>query len=78
MVRHPDWVTQFLSEEDLESIMLCVSELVYTDRTGTNPGPRAVTAGGRICHPSAHRAVRALAHLVRYAEWRRRRDLSFS
>ena len=53
--------------------VLCASELVYTDRAGTNPAPRAVAAGGRITYPSAHRAVRALAHLVRYAEWRRRR-----
>jgi acyl-CoA synthetase (NDP forming) len=53
--------------------VLCASELVYTDRAGSNPAPRAVAAGGRITYPSAHRAVRALAHLVRYAEWRRRR-----
>ena len=53
--------------------VLCASELVYTDRAGTNPAPRAVAAGGRITYPSAHRAVRALAHLVRYVEWRRRR-----
>jgi acyl-CoA synthetase (NDP forming) len=53
--------------------VLCASELVYTDRAGTNPAPRAVAAGGRITYPSAHRAVRALAYLVRYAEWRRRR-----
>ncbi len=53
--------------------VLCASELVYTDRAGSNPAPRAVAAGGRITYPSAHRAVRALAHLVRYGEWRRRR-----
>jgi acyl-CoA synthetase (NDP forming) len=50
--------------------VLCASELAYTDPT--NPGPRAVAEGGRITYASAHRAVRALAHLVRYAEWRRR------
>ena len=54
--------------------VLCASELAYTDREGSNPGPRAVAAGGRILYPSAHRAVRALAHLARYAEWRRRRE----
>ena len=53
--------------------VLCASELVYTDRAGLNPAPRAVAAGGRITYPSAHRAVRALWHLVRYAEWRRAR-----
>jgi acyl-CoA synthetase (NDP forming) len=53
--------------------VLCASELVYTDRARTNPAPLAVAAGGRITYPSAHRAVRALAHLVRYGEWRRRR-----
>jgi len=38
--------------------------------------PRAAhgRGGGRLLYPSAHRAVRALAHLVRYAEWRRRRS----
>ncbi len=54
--------------------VLCASELVHTDREGHNPGPRTVAAGGRITYPSAHRAVRALSHLVRYAEWRRRRE----
>ena len=54
--------------------VLCASELVYTDRAGLNPAPRAVAAGGRITYPSAHRAVRALSHLVRYAEWRRARS----
>lgn len=55
--------------------VLCASELVVTDRAGRNPAPRAVAAGGRILYPSAHRAVRALAHLVGYAGWRRRRGL---
>jgi acyl-CoA synthetase (NDP forming) len=53
--------------------VLCASELAHTDRAGSNPAPRAVATGGRITYPSAHRAVRALAHLVRYREWRRRR-----
>jgi acetyl-CoA synthetase (ADP-forming) len=54
--------------------VLCASELVYTDRAGLNPAPRTVAEGGRITYPSAHRAVRALSHLVRYAEWRRARS----
>jgi acetyltransferase len=52
--------------------VLCASELVYTDRS--NPAPRTVASGGRLTYPSAHRAVQALAHLVRYAAWRRRRE----
>jgi acetyltransferase len=28
-----------------------------------NPGVQAVRAGGRLCYPSPHRAVAALAHL---------------
>ncbi|MEA2625744.1 MAG: acetate---CoA ligase (ADP-forming) subunit alpha [Candidatus Binatota bacterium] len=55
--------------------VLCASELVYTDRTGTNPGPQTIGKIGRITYPSAHRAVRALTHLVRYAAWRRAREL---
>ncbi len=54
--------------------VLCASELVHTDREGSNPAPRTVAAGGRITYPSAHCAVRALSHLARYAEWRRRRE----
>jgi len=56
--------------------VLCASELVHTDRDGLNPAPRSVAAGGRITYPSAHRAVRALSHLVRYAQWRQRREAS--
>jgi len=51
--------------------VLVATELVYTDRDYGNAGPLAVRAGGRICHPSAHRAVQALAALVEYAEYRR-------
>lgn len=56
--------------------VLCASELVYTDRAGLNPALRTVAAGGRIVYPSAHRAVRALRHLVGYAQWRSRRAAS--
>jgi acetyltransferase len=51
--------------------VLVATELVYCDRAYGNPGPLAVREGGRVCHPSAHRAVAALAAMVAYAEWRR-------
>ena len=53
--------------------ILCATEIAVTDRSGTNPAPRTIAEGGRITYPSAHRAVRALADLAHYAEWRRRR-----
>ena len=56
--------------------ILCASEIAVTDRAGTNPAPRAIAEGGRITYSSAHRAVRALAAMVAYAEWRGRRGLS--
>jgi len=37
-----------------------------------NPGPAAVRAAGRLCYPSAHRAVRALRALVDWSEFRAR------
>ena len=40
-----------------------------------NPGPRAVRKSGRLCYSSSNRAVAALAHLRRYAQWRERRGL---
>jgi acetyltransferase len=40
-----------------------------------NAGPRAVRASGRVCYPSANRAVTALAHLWRYARHRARHGL---
>ena len=46
--------------------VLVATELACTDRS--NAGPLAVQEGGRICYPSAHRAIQALAALVRYAE----------
>lgn len=36
-----------------------------------NPGPATVRATGRVCYPSADRAVTALGHL-----WRRSRHLA--
>ena len=38
-----------------------------------NPGPASVRATGRLCYPSAERAVVALGHLVRRARHRRAR-----
>ena len=40
-----------------------------------NPGPVAVRASGKLCYASSNRAVTALDHLWRYAQWRRRRGL---
>ncbi len=54
--------------------VLCASEIAVTDRSGDNSAMRAVAAGGRLTYPSAHRAVRALEHMVRYVEWRDRRS----
>jgi acetyltransferase len=51
--------------------VLVATELVYADRAYGNAGPLAVREGGRVCYPSAHRAVAALAALVAYAERRR-------
>ena len=50
--------------------VLTASELAATDRAYGNAGPQGVKAEGRLCYPSAHRAVSALAALVRYAEYR--------
>jgi acetyltransferase len=44
--------------------VLTATELVHTDREYGNAGPVAVREGGRVCYPSAHRAVGALAALV--------------
>jgi acetyltransferase len=38
-----------------------------------NAGPVAVRASGRLCYASGNRAVAALGHLYRYAEFRRTR-----
>jgi acetyltransferase len=52
--------------------VLTASELAVTDRAYGNAGTRGVREEGRLCYPSAHRAVRALRALVDYAEFRRR------
>ena len=53
--------------------ILTASELAVADPA--NAGPAAVRASGRLCYASGNRAVTALAHLYRYAEFRRRRGL---
>jgi acetyltransferase len=51
--------------------VLVATELAYADRAYGNPGPIAVRESGRVCYPSAHRAVAALRALVDWAEFRR-------
>lgn len=51
--------------------VLTATELAVADPT--NAGPATVRATGRVCYPSADRAVAALGHLVRRAEHLRRR-----
>jgi acyl-CoA synthetase (NDP forming) len=53
--------------------VLTATELAVADPA--NPGPATVRETGRLCYPSANRAVTALDHLYRYARWRNRRDL---
>jgi len=52
--------------------VLSATELVHCDRGYGNAGPLAVREGGRVCYPSAHRAVAALRALVAWGEQRRR------
>ena len=49
--------------------ILTTTELVHTDREYGNVGPLAVREAGRVCYPSAHRAVAALRVLIDYAEF---------
>ena len=53
--------------------ILVATELAVADPA--NSGPATVRATGRLCYPSGHRAVTALGHLYRAAEYRRRRGL---
>lgn len=51
--------------------ILTATELAVADPT--NAGPAAVRASGRLCYPSANRAVTALTHMYRDARFRQRR-----
>src|SRR4029453_15731627 len=53
--------------------VLVATELAVT--SPDNPGPPGVRATGRLCSPSANRAVVALDHLWRRARWLQRRNL---
>lgn len=53
--------------------VLVATELVYADRAYGNAGPVAVREGGRLCYPSAHRAVSALRAMVEHVDVRRSR-----
>ncbi|MCU1387255.1 MAG: putative acyl-CoA synthetase [Ilumatobacteraceae bacterium] len=53
--------------------ILTATELAVADPD--NAGPAAVRASGRLCYASGNRAVTALGHLYRYAEFRRTREL---
>jgi acetyltransferase len=51
--------------------VLSATEQAYTDRFYGNAGAVGVREEGRLCYPSAHRAVAALAALVAYATFHR-------
>ncbi len=54
--------------------ILMATELAVADPD--NAGPAAVRATGRLCYPSADRAVAALDHAWAHARWRRARGLA--
>lgn len=56
--------------------ILTVTELVYTDREYGNAGTLAIREAGRVCYPSAHRAVAALRAMIDYGAFRRRMGTS--
>jgi len=53
--------------------ILMATELAVADPD--NAGPKAVRATGRLCYASGNRAVTALGHLWRYAQFRQSRGL---
>ena len=63
-------VAREVSEKHGKPVLTC-SELVNTDRHYGNSGPVGVKEEGRLCYPSAHRAIAALEAMCTYAEWRR-------
>ena len=54
--------------------ILAATELAVADPA--NPGPATLRAAGRLCYASGNRAVTALEHMYRYAEFRRRRGIA--
>ncbi len=54
--------------------ILTATELAIT--SPANAAPAGVRASGRLCHPSANRAVTALDHLWRRSRWLQRRGLA--
>jgi acetyltransferase len=54
--------------------VLTATELAIT--SPANAAPAGVRASGRLCHPSANRAVVALDHLWRRSRWLQRRGLT--
>lgn len=54
--------------------ILLATELAVADPD--NAGPATVRATGRLCYPSANRAVTALAHAWEHARWRQARGLA--
>jgi acyl-CoA synthetase (NDP forming) len=54
--------------------ILLATELAVADPE--NPGPATVRATGRLCYPSANRAVASLAHLWEHVRWRQARGLA--
>ena len=60
------------ASERYDKPVLTATELAVTHPG--NPGPAAVRASGRLCYPSANRAVAALDHLWRHARHRAARQ----
>ena len=71
ILEEPDAADYLTSTYFREVPVLVATELVYADRAYGNAGPVGVREAGRVCYPSAKRAVSALKALVRWAEFRR-------